>query len=120
MESSTSLSIGQLFSDIKAAKEAIKLSLAEAQESWKATHSDKTRFNIVCTDSQNCNFRIRAAQTKRNRVCITHLIPHSCGPATHFKATNSNSLQFLIPHHRAAIIDNPQISAKQIQSNERL
>ena len=56
MESSTSLSIGQLFSDIKAAKEAIKLSLAEAQESWKATYSDKTRFNIVYTDSQNCNF----------------------------------------------------------------
>ena len=92
MEPSTSLSIGQSFADIKAAKEAIKHSLAEAQESWKTTHSDKTRFNIVCIDTQNCSFRIRATQTKRNGVCITHLVPHSCGPATHFKATNSHSL----------------------------
>ena len=92
MEPSTSLFIGQSFLDIKAAKEAIKHSLAEAQESWKTTHSDKTRFNIICIDTRNCNFRIRVVETKKNGVCITHLTPHSYGPATHFKATNSNSL----------------------------
>ena len=60
IEPSTSLFIRQSFADIKAAKEAIKYLLAEAQESWKTTHSDKTRFNIVYTDTQNCSFRIRA------------------------------------------------------------
>ena len=59
MELSTSLSVSQSFPDIKAAKDAIKKSLAEAYKSWKATYSDKTRFNIVCIDSQNYSFRIR-------------------------------------------------------------
>lgn len=114
-----SLQVGSTFPSIQAAKDAIKTVLAEAQESWKATHSDKTRFNIICKDA-TCNFRIRVTQSKRNGVCITHNTPHSCGPATHFAATNTHSLQFLIPHHRAAVIDNPKISTKQLQSNERL
>ena len=46
--------------------------------------------------------------------------PHTCSPATHYSASNTNSLEYLIPHHRSAIIDNPKISSKQIQSNERL
>ena len=41
----------------------------------------------------------------RNGVYITHNTPHSCGPATHFAAINADSLQFLILHHRAAVID---------------
>ena len=114
-----SLQVGSTFPSIQTAKDTIKTVLAEAQESWKATHSDKTRFNIICKET-TCNFRIRVTQSKRNGVCITHNIPHSCGPATHFTATNTHSLQFLIPHHRAAVIDNPKISAKQLQSNERL
>ena len=114
-----SLQVGNTFSSIQAAKDAIKTVLAEAKESWKATHSDKTRLNIICKDI-TCNFRIRVTQSKRNGVCITHSIPHSCGPATHFTATNTHSLQILIPHHRAAVIDNPKITAKQLQSNERL
>ena len=47
-------------------------------------------------------------------------MPHSCGPATHFTAINTHSIQYLMPHHRAAVIDSPKISAKQLQSNERL
>ena len=70
------LQVGNTFPSIQAAKDAIKTVLAEAQESWKATHSDKTRSNIICKDI-TCNFRIRVIWSKRNGVCITHIIPHS-------------------------------------------
>ena len=67
-----------------------------------------------------CDFCIGVTQPKRNRVCITHNTPYSSGPATHSTATSTHSLQFLIPHHHAAVIGNPKISAKQLQSNGRL
>jgi hypothetical protein len=53
-----SLQVRNTFPSIQAAKDAIKTVLAEAQESWKATHSDTTRFNIICKEI-TCNFRIR-------------------------------------------------------------
>ena len=37
---------------------AIKACVADAAESWKATHSDKERFNIVCKQQRSCTFRI--------------------------------------------------------------
>ena len=40
--------------------------------------------------------------------------------AAHFTATSTHSIQYLIPHHRTAVIDNPKVSAKQLRSNERL
>jgi Ser/Thr protein kinase RdoA (MazF antagonist) len=45
-----SVRVGDTFSSIQAAKEAIKAVLAEAKGSWKAIHSDKTRYNIICKD----------------------------------------------------------------------
>jgi hypothetical protein len=61
------LKLGNTFLSIQDAKDTIKTVLAEAQESWKAAHSDKTRFNIICKDV-TCNFRIRVSQIKRNGV----------------------------------------------------
>ena len=50
IEPSTSLLIRQSFSDIKAAKEAIKHLLAKAQELQKTIYSNKTGFNIIYID----------------------------------------------------------------------
>ena len=108
------LQVGDTFPSIQAAKDTIKTVLAEAQESWKATHSDKTRFNIICKDI-TCHFHIRVAQSKKNGVCIIHIIPHSCGPVTHFTATNTHSLQFLIPHHRAVEVSLSQTEGEHVQ-----
>ena len=113
MLDSSSIEVGTSFPTIVAAKDAIKTVLAEAQELWRTTYSDKQRFNIVCKEA-SCKFRVRVIDSKRNGVCITHNTPHSYSPATHFAATNIHSLQFLIPHHRAAVIDNPKISVKQL------
>jgi hypothetical protein len=117
------LHIGTTFDTIIEAKIAIKAFVADAAESWKSTHSDKERFNIICKQSRTCSFRIRVTNSKKKGVSITHLQPHSCNPAghhSHSRASNTNSLEYLVPHHRAIVRDNPKISAVQIQSLERL
>lgn len=105
--------------DITTAKLAIKAFVADNGETSRTVKSDKTRVLLACK-SNSCGFCIRAINSKKKGVLITHLEPHSCNPATHYIAPNTNALQFLIPYHQAAIIDNPNITAKQIQSNERL
>jgi hypothetical protein len=114
------LKVGSVFEDIPAAKTAIKAYLADAAKSWKTTYSDKSRFCIVCKQNNTCNFRIRAISSKRKGIFITYIEPYTYSPATHYSASNTNSLKYLIPHHRSVIIDNPKISLKQIQSNKRL
>ena len=113
------LQIGQRFPSIAAAKAAIKTFIADQHESFKTSYSDKTRYRIICTNN-SCEFQIRVADSKKNGILLTHLKPHTCNPGTHFSATNTHSLAYLLSHHRAAVIDNPNITVKQIQSNERL
>lgn len=113
------LHIGDTFLDISAAKLAIQTFVANNKETSKTLHSDKTRISLGCKES-TCEFRIWAIDSKRRGVYITHLTPHTCNPATYYIAPNTNSLQFLLPHHRASVADNPKITTKQIQSNERL
>lgn len=114
------LHIGTTFDTMVEAKAVIKAFIADSAESWKSTHSDRKRFNIICKQRRSCTFRIRITDSKKRGVSITHIQPHSCNPTGHSKASNTNSLEYLLPHHRATIRDNPTISAKQIQSAERL
>jgi hypothetical protein len=114
------LQVGTTFEDLSVAKLAIKTFVANASESWKITYSNKKRFNIICKFQRTYTFRIQAINSKKKGVSITHLMPYSCSPGSHFGASNTHSLEYLIPHYRAAIRDNPKISAKQIQSTEQL
>ena len=45
-----SFQVRNTFPSIQGAKDTIKTVLAKAQESWKATHSYKTGFNITCKE----------------------------------------------------------------------
>jgi hypothetical protein len=96
------LQLGDVFPDITTAKLSIKAFVADNGETSRTVKSDKTRVLLACK-SNSCGFRIRAINSKKKGVSITHLEPHSCNPATHYIAPNTNALQFLIPHHRAAI-----------------
>jgi tryptophan 2,3-dioxygenase len=100
-------------------REAIKQHVLDEGESYKTIKSDKHRFVIGCKDS-DCKFRIRASQSKKEVVSITVFEPHSCSPATHYKSWQSQSIKYLTGHHRASVIDNHNITARQIMSNERL
>ena len=106
------LQVGTTFDNIIEAKLVIKTFVADAAESWKATHSDKKRFNIICKQQRTCSFRIRAIDSKKKGVSITHMESHSCSSGSHFRASNIHSLEYLIPHHQAAVRDNPKISTK--------
>jgi hypothetical protein len=65
------LHVDTTFDNITEAKAAIKAFVADAAESWKSTHSDKERFNIVCKQQSSCTFRIRATNSKKKGVSIT-------------------------------------------------
>lgn len=113
------LQVGDVFTDIASAKTAVYTFLASNKESSKTLKSDKTRLLLICKED-HCTFRIRVVTSQRKGLSITHMEPQICTPSTHYFASNSNALAFLIPHHRAAIFDNPRISPKQIQSHEKL
>ena len=81
---STYIAIGQSFPSLEAAKAAIKQAISEQHASFIVDYSDKTRFRIVCPQKPQCNFQVRATNSKRNGILITHVIPHTCSPATHF------------------------------------
>jgi hypothetical protein len=91
----TPLQIGDTFPDILAAKNAIHGFMASNAESFKTAHSDKTRVILLCK-LEGCLFRIRAFDTKKRGVTITHLVPHSCSPSTHY--TSSAALCHIFCH----------------------
>lgn len=84
--------------------------------------SDKTRYIIRCKDKA-CDFCIRATLHKKaseTPASITVLVPHSCSPTVHYRSKQSQSVEYLVAHHRASVIDNRSITVTQIRSNERL
>src|SRR5882757_3853363 len=105
------LQIGDVFPNITSAKQAIKAFVAANGETSRTVKSDQIRVLLVYK-SEDCRFRIRAINSKKKGVSITHLEPYTCSPATHYITPNTNTLSFLIPHHRAVIIDNLKIIVK--------
>jgi MuDR family transposase len=115
----TMLAIGDKFPNIQEAREAINRSVLNDGESYKVYKSDSKRHIVQCKD-KSCTFSIRAAFSKKTGVSITKISSHSCRPTVHYENKQSSSLWFLKEHHRAMVLDNRNITAKQIQSDERL
>jgi hypothetical protein len=93
------LQVSTMFNNITEAKLAIKTFVANAAESWKATYSNKKRFNIIYKQQRTCSFRIRAINLKKKGVSITHIESYSCSSGSHFRALNTRSLEYLIPYY---------------------
>jgi hypothetical protein len=85
------LQLGDVFPNITAAKLAIKAFIAANGKISKIVKSDKIRV-LLAYKSNSCGFRIRAINSKKKGVSITHLEPYSCNPATHYIAPNTNAL----------------------------
>jgi hypothetical protein len=121
------MELGDRFESIEAACEAVKAFILDQGESFRTVASDKTRYILRCKDKP-CSFRIRATLHKKDSkigrtttpVSITRLKPHTCSPATHYSTKQSQSVEYLVGHHRASVIDNRNITVAQIRSNERL
>ena len=115
-----SLEVGMKFESLELAKAYIKTYFADKGESQKAQYSDKQRFELRCKTLTTYSFKVRAAESKKLGVLLTHFIPHTYSPIVHFKARNIYIIKYLLPYYRAAILDNPAIKVKVIQSAERL
>jgi hypothetical protein len=113
------LAIGDKFPDIQEAREAINRSVLDDGESYKVYKSDSKRYILQCKD-KSCTFSIQAALSKKTGISITKISLHSCRPTVHYKNKKSSLLWFLKEHHRATVLDNRNITAKQIQSDEWL
>jgi hypothetical protein len=105
--------VGDKFPSIEAAREAISRYILNKGESYKVYKSDKTRYILICRDS-HCKFRIRASNSKKDRVSITKLDAYSCTPATHYNSKLSHSMWYLKNHYQASVINNQDITPAQI------
>ena len=112
------MQLGDQFESIQAARDAIKRFVLDQGESFQVEKSDKKRFTVVC--KERCGFRILASKSSTDVVSITRFKPHTCSPTVHYNNTQAHSVAYLIEHHRASIIDNRNITAAQIRSDERL
>ena len=113
------MQLGDRFDSIDAARNAIKAFVLDQGESYKTILSDKKRFIIGCKDGA-CKFRIRATRSTKRPVSITILDLYTCTPAVYYKARQPQSIGYLAEHHRAAMIDNRDITPAQLRSSERL
>jgi hypothetical protein len=107
------------FSSITNARDAIKAYILDQGESFQTVASDKKRYIIKCK-AEGCDFRLRATKHSNETCFITVFNPHTCSLVTHYKSKQSQSVKYLALHHRASVIDNRNITAAQIRSNERL
>src|SRR6266487_4615219 len=107
------LAIGDKFSNIQEAQDAINRSILDDGESYKVYKSDSKRHILQCKE-KSCTFSIRAAFSKKNGVSITKISAHCCRPTVHYKNKQSSSLWFLKEHYHATVLDNRNITAKQI------
>jgi hypothetical protein len=110
---------GDRFETIHAAKEAINRYVLDNGESFKVKRSDKKQYHIICKE-QDCRFSIQASTSSKEVVSVTGVKPHTCSPTVYYNNRRAHSVSYLIEHHRAAIIDNRNITTAQIWSNERL
>ena len=82
------VSVGDKFPLIKAAREAISRYVLNKGELYRVYKSDKTRYIVICRDSE-CKFRIRASKLKKDRASIIKLNLYSYTPATYYNSKPS-------------------------------
>jgi hypothetical protein len=113
------LAIGDKFPNIKEAREAINRSILNDGELYKVYKSDPKHY-ILQYKERSCTFSIQTAFSKKNSISITKIRPHCCRPTVYYKNKQSSSLWFLKEYYCATVLDNRNITAMQIQSNEQL
>ncbi len=72
------------FATVDAARIAIREFIVNIGESYRVTHSDRTRYIVACRDI-TCKFTIRASLLKGPKVRVTRYTTHSCSPFVHQK-----------------------------------
>jgi hypothetical protein len=106
----TELKLSDSFPTIQEAKDTINRYQLDNGLSYKVYKSDSKRYIINCRNT-TCPFKIRASKTRKDLYfVVTIFIQHSCSPATYYNSKARSSLQYLLDHHRAAVINDWNIS----------
>jgi hypothetical protein len=113
------LAIGDRFASIQEVREAINQSILSDSKLYRVYRSD-SKYHVVQCKEKSCSFSIQAVFSKKIGITITKISPHCCRPTVHFKNKQSSSLWFQKEHHHAPVLDNRNVTAKQIQSDKRL
>jgi hypothetical protein len=105
------LKLGDSFETIVQAHVAIIRWLLDYGYSYGFYKSDSKRYIVDCRD-ETCDFKIRASRTYKDlRFVVTIIVQHTCSPAIHYKSRAKNGIRYLVDHHRAAVIDDRNITA---------
>jgi hypothetical protein len=104
------LKLGDSFQTLSEARNTINRSQLDDGLSYRVYKSDSKRYIINCRNT-TCPFKIRASKTRKDLYfVVTIFIQHSCSPTTHYNSKARSSLQYLLDHHRAAVINDRNIS----------
>ena len=116
------LRTGDLFSTMAEARDLINRSVIDKGESYKIVCSNQKSHVICCRSAKGengCQFYISASLIKSQDIRIGTMRPHSCNPHTHYKFKQLQSIWYLMPHHRASVNSNRDITTAQIKANEK-
>ena len=116
------LHTGDLFSSIEEARDLINRSVLDKRELYKVVCSNKKSHVLCCRGvrgEDGCKFYISASLIKSQDIRIGTIRPHSCNPRTHYKFKQLQSTWYLMPHHRASVNANRDITTAQIKATEK-
>lgn len=109
MDNNTELKLRDSFQTLIKVKNAINCYQLNNRLLYKVYKSDSKYYIITCCNIA-CSFKIRALKTCKDLYfVVTILVPHSCSYITHYNSKARSSLQYLLKHYRAAIINNQNI-----------
>jgi hypothetical protein len=111
-----------LFSTIEEARDFINRTIIDKGESYKVICSNQKSHVLTCRSPKgqgSCQFYISASLLKSQDIRTSTIRPHSCNPQAHYKVRQLQSTWYLIPHHRASVNTNRDITTAQIKANEK-
>jgi hypothetical protein len=107
----TIVQVGDVFDLMDSARSAIRSYILNQGESFKVFKSEKRLYILVCKDP-DCHFRLCCIRSSKGVVKITKMDLHSCGPAIHYRNRQSQSVNHLLEHYYASILNNPKVKAR--------
>jgi hypothetical protein len=104
------------------ARDRINRHVIDKGESYKVICSNQKSHVLGCRSAKGengCQFYISAGLIKSQDIRISTMRTHSCNPHTHYKFKQLQSTWYLMPHHRASVSTNRDITTAQIKANEK-
>ena len=114
---------GKVFEDMVEAREALLDHAVDTGRAFKVTHSDSTRFLIVCMTKEKtgCPFSVRITSKERDEeAVIRRITQHTCNFTDHGKWKRANSAKLVAKRHSDLIRSDYKTKPSQIQNFDRL